>query len=196
MPEEKSISGDPQVIKALRLQTNLSHATLFLARYHRVIENGVRQENSALRAFYWKDDAKEEIRREPLRALVRSYLPHTCLGSDQAQYGCERGETIYRVRAILSPRIACRFPEKLAQYAAVFWVRVPPEGAQILEVEVNGQRLVKMTYDDLVHKQMLSALAPNVSEVLINAGLDPFRAPVMWRRWLRDRDTGRTPASN
>ena len=196
MPEESSVSNNPELLKALRLQTNLSHATLFLSRYHRVIENGLRQESSALRAFYWKDDAREELRREPMRALVRSYLPHTCLGSDQIQYGCQRGETIYRVRAILSPRIACRFREKIGQYAAVFWVRVPPEGAQILEVEVNGQRIVKMTYDELVHKRMMSALAPNVSEVLLNAGLDPFRAPVLWRRWLRDRDEGRMPASN
>jgi hypothetical protein len=191
-----SITKDPQRIEALRLQANLSHATLFLARYHRVLENGRRQEDSALRAFRWKEDAREELRKQPMRALVRGYVPQICLKLDQAQYGCQRGETIYRVRAILSPRIACRFPEKIAAYVAIFWVRVPEEGAQILEVEVNQERLVKMTYDELVHRQKLTSLAPDVNEVLIDAGLDPFRAPVMWRRWLRDRDEGRAPASN
>lgn len=191
--------SNAQVIEALRLQTGLSHASIFLSRYHRLIENGVRQEESALRAFQWHDEDLREIRKQPMRALVRSYLPRTCEGADQAQYGCERGEKIYRVRAILSPRIACRFPEKRDQYTAFFWVRVSdvngrPE-ARIFEVEANGQRLVKMTYDELVHKQLLSVLMPNVSETLISAGLDPFRTPVLWRKWLQERFEARAPTS-
>ncbi len=195
--DEAAVSDDPRVLRALRLQTNLSHASLFLSRYHRVMENGFNQEDSALRAFHWKEDAKNEINGARMKTLVRGYLPHTCVGADQAQYGCARGETLYRVRTIISPRVACRFADKREQYAAVFWVRISSEGARIVEVEANGQRLVKMTYDDLAHKKLLSVLSPNVSETLIGAGLDPFRVPMMWRRWIGQSETGeRTPASN
>lgn len=196
--EWAEISKDPRVLRVLRLQTNLSHASLFLSRYHRVLENGRRQEDSALRVFSWKDDAKKEINAARMKVLVRGYIPHACTGADQIQYGCTRGETLYRLRAILSPRVACRFADKREQYAAVFWVRVAPTGARIVEVEANGERLVRMTYDDLANRKLLSVLAPNVSEVLISAGLDPFRVPLMWRRWIAPSQAGasRLPASN
>lgn len=183
----------------LRLQQSLGHASLFLARYHRILQSGVVQEASALRAFRWDASAEQEIRREPVRALVQGFVPHLCERADTSQYGCLNGETIYRVKALLSPRVACRFPEKKSHYSAVFWVRVSgPRShreARILEVEANGDRLVKMTYDDLMHKRLLSRLGPDVNETLIDAGLDPFRAPLVWRRLLQNDDVGRRPAS-
>lgn len=208
LPSDASLVGsndrENRIREALRLQTSLSHASLFLTRYHRILEAGVRQETSALRAFHWDAGAQQELRREPVRALVRSFVPHTCSGSDTTQYGCEKGETLFRVKALLSPRLSCRFPDKKPYYAAVFWVRVSGSGAQrearILEVEANGDRLVRLTYEDLVHKRLMSMLAPNVSEILIDAGLDPFRTPVMWRRLIQaanaKTDGTRRPASN
>jgi hypothetical protein len=211
MPSEASFFGrnserEKQIRETLRLQTSLSHASLFLTRYHRILEAGVRQETSALRAFHWDSDAQQELRREPVRAMVRGYVPHICSGNDVVQYGCESGETVFRVKALLSPRLSCRFPDKKPYYAAVFWVRISGEGshreARILEIEANGDLLVKMTYDELVHKSLLSMLTPNVSEILIDAGLDPFRTPVMWRRLIQTAnskplsDQGRRPSSN
>lgn len=182
---------------------SLNYSALFLARYHRVLENGLRQEESALRAFHWQPDVQREIREVPLRAMVRGYSPYVCSGDDQKRYGCERGETLYRLRTLLSPRIACRFPDKRSQYAADFWVRVPranqagggrPATPRILEVEVNGERLVKATYDEFAHRELLNALAPDAKEALTSAGLDPLRARTLWQRWQFSRDD-RRPAS-
>ena len=194
----KFTAVDPRAREFLRLQTDLNHASLFLSRYNRIIENGKNQESAALRAFSWRSDAQRELQRDPMRVLVRGYLPHLCLKSDQAQYGCVRGETIYRIHTLLSPRVACRFEDKREQYAAVFWVRILKRAdgtreARISEVEANGESLVKNTYDDLTRRKLLSVLAPNVTETLAVAGLDPFRVPVMWRRWAHEQS--RSPAS-
>lgn len=193
------LQRDPRAREYLQLQTDLGHASLVLARYNRIIENGKRQESAALSAFKWRPDARREIEREPMRVMVRGFLPHTCFGTDQAQYGCVRGETLYRIHTVISPRIACRFEDKREQYAAVFWVRLlhRPDGSvepRILEVEANGQELVRETYQELVLKKKLKVLAPDVTESLAVAGLDPFRTAMMWRRWVRDPG-GRTPAS-
>jgi hypothetical protein len=64
-----------------------------------------------------------------------------------------------------------------------------------LEVEVNGERLVKATSDDFEHRQLLSTLAPDVKEALRSVGLDPLRARIMWKRWLTGHDE-RQPASH
>lgn len=190
---------DHRAREFLRMQTDLGHASLVLNRYNRLIENGKRQEGAALTAFKWRHEARKEIERSPMRVLVRGFIPHVCVGSDQAQYGCRRGETLFRVHTIISPRIACRFADKREQYAAVFWVRVQhkPFGdsePRIIEVEANGQELVRQTYEDLLHRKKLSVLAPDVTETLAIAGLDPFRAPMLWRRWIRENGN-RRPAS-
>lgn len=195
----KMTAVDSRAREFLRLQTDLNHASLFLSRYNRIMENGKNQERAALRAFIWRSDAQRELQRDPMRVLVRGYLPHLCLKSDEARYGCVHGETIYRIHTLLSPRLACRFADKREQYAAVFWVRILKRAdgsreARISEVEANGERLVKNTYDDLTRRKLLSVLAPNVTETLAIAGLDPFRVPMMWRRWVREQ--GRSPASH
>lgn len=164
------------------LQANLSHASMVLSRYNRLLENGRRQETSALKAFHWQEEVRQEIRREPVRILVQSYSAYTCSKADASYYGCASGEAIYRVKALMSPRIACRFKDKREQYSVVYWIRVKDKAPKILEVDARGNRLVKVTYDELVHRKLLSALSPNVSEVLQSAGLDPFRAMMLWRK--------------
>jgi hypothetical protein len=98
---------------------------------------------------------------------------------------------LYRVHALISPQIACRFDDKREQYAVVFWMRVAPNSAgnleaRITEVEAHGQRLVRATYEELLHRRKLNVSAPDMTETLVLAGLDPFRAPIMWRRWSRE----------
>lgn len=181
------------------LQTNLSHASMVLSRYNRLLENGRRQEASALKAFHWQDEVRQEIRQEPVRLLVQSYQPYTCTKTDASYYGCAKGETIYRVKSLMSPRIACRFKDKREQYAVIYWIRVKDQQPKILEVDAKGNRLVKVTYDELEHRKLLSALSPNVTDVLHSAGLDPFRASVIWRQLNRPSggvaDGNRNPAA-
>jgi hypothetical protein len=166
-------------------QANLSHASMVMARYNRLLENGRRQETSALKAFHWQEEVRQELNREPVRILVQSFRPYKCEKSDASYYGCELGEMIYRVKSLMSPRIACRFKEKRDQYAVVYWVRVKDRLPKILEVDAKGQRLVKVTFDEVEHRKVLSALAPNVSDILQSAGLDPLRAVVLWRQTNR-----------
>ncbi len=181
------------------LQTNLSYASMVLARYNRVLENGRRQEASALKAFQWQEEVRQEINREPMRILVQSFLPYKCEKTDASYYGCSPGETIYRVKSLMSPRIACRFKDKREQYAVAYWIRVKDRQPKILEVDAKGQRLVKVTHDELEHRKLLSALSPNVSDTLQSAGLDPFRAGVIWRQINRGSeiaaDQNRVPAA-
>lgn len=176
------------------LQTNLSHASMVLARYNRLLENGRRQEASALTAFHWQEEIRQEINREPVRILVQNYLPYKCERTDASYYGCTPGETIYRVKSLMSPRIACRFKDKRDQYAVVYWIRVKDGQPKILEVDATGGRLVKVTYDELEHRKLLSTLSPNVSDVLQSAGLDPFRAVVIWRQMNRGNHIGVDPS--
>ncbi len=183
----------------LRLQTDLNHSSLFLSRYGRLIENGKSQEAAALRAFAWEPSVAREFKSQPMRTVVQSYLPHICTNDDARQYGCFRGETMYRVSALVSPRIACRFNEKQEQYTAVYWVRIKRATggrfeARIMEVEANGERLVKLTYDDLQSRKLLSVLSPSMTRSLMEANLDPFRAPILWRRWTIEPT--RRPASH
>ena len=99
----------------------------------------------------------------------------------------------------MSPRIACRFKDKREQYAVIYWIRVKDRQPKILEVDAKGNRLVKVTYDELEHRKLLSALSPNVTDVLHSAGLDPFRASVIWRQLNRpaanEVDGNRNPAA-
>ncbi len=177
------------------LQTNLSHASMVLTRYNRLLENGRRQETSALKAFHWQEEVRQEINHAPVRILVQSYASYSCSRSDVNYYGCALGEPIYRVKALMSPRIACRFKDKREQYQVVYWIRVKDKVPKILEVDAKGHRLVKVTYDELVHRELLSVLSPNVGEVLTTAGLDPFRAVVIWRQLNRAPAQGRDPAA-
>jgi hypothetical protein len=169
------------------LQTNLSHASMVLGRYNRLLENGRRQETSALKAFHWQEEIRQEINREPVRILVQSFHPHQCGKMDASYYGCAPGETIYRIKSLMSPRIACRFKDKRDQYAVVYWIRVKDRQPKILEVDAKGLRLVKVTYDEIEHRKLLSALSPNVTDILQSAGLDPFRAGVVWRQMNQNR---------
>lgn len=188
-PTDEVVQSDNVLLGArvddLSLQANLSHATMVLARYNRLLENGRRQETSALDAFHWQEEVRQEIRREPVRILVQSFLPYTCTKSDANYYGCAIGEKIYRVKSLMSPRIACRFKDKRDQYAVIYWIRVKDQRPKILEVDAKGQRLVKGTYDELEHRKFLSALSPNIADVLHSAGLDPFRATAIWRQMNR-----------
>lgn len=196
--------GTRQSGSEILMQANLSHASMVLARYKRLLENAKRQEASALKAFHWQDEVRQEIHRHAVRLLVQSYRPHTCTKTDASYYGCTSGETIYRVKSLMAPRIACRFKEKREQYAVTYWIRVQDRQAKILEVDAKGHRLVKVTYDELDHRKSLSALAPNVNpnvsvnEVLQSAGLDPYRAGMIWRHLNRTiesaSDIDRTPA--
>jgi hypothetical protein len=176
------------------LQKNLSHASMVLARYNRLLENGRRQEASALKAFHWQEEVREEIHREPVRILVQSFLPYKCSKTDASYYGCAPSETIYRVKSLMSPRIACRFKDKRDQYAVVYWIRVKDGQPKILEVDAKGHRLVKVTYEELEYRKLRSALSPNVADVLQSAGLDPFRAGVLWRQMNRGSDIAVDPS--
>lgn len=189
--DEKNTPDDNE-----KLQLNLTHATLFLSRYHRLIDNGRRQEDSAARAFRWPTADIEEMQREPMRAMVRKFRSMSCGLAETEQYGCRDGETIWMVQTVLSPRLACRFSEKREQYQATFWVRVTPDGARIVEVDANSQRLVKSTYAELEQRELLTIISPKVNELLIGAGLDPLRIPTLWRLWQAPAGTKTPPTAN
>lgn len=177
-------------------QLGLTHATSFLARYQRLLQNGRRLEDSAIRGFQWPSDAISEMRREPVRAMVRDYRVMDCEIAQTARYGCRHGEKIWILQTVLSPRVACRFQEKREQYQAAFWLRTGDHGPRVMEVESGGQRLVSMTYDELAQRELLVKLASpgalnQLNDLLIAAGLDPFRAPALWRFWLSSRPSAK-----
>lgn len=172
------------------LQANLTHATLFLSHYNRLVDLARRHEVSALRAFHWEEEIRQEMSRRPARVLVQKYDVANCGRSEAKTYGCEVGEKLFLVKTLLSPRLACRFREKRDQYQVTYWIRVRAGEAKILEVDSRRERLVKKTYDEQSNRQFAAILAPDLNALLPKAGLEPFRAVMIWREVNRSSKSG------
>jgi hypothetical protein len=169
---------------AVTLQSNLSHAILFLGRYNRIVEMTRRHERSALSAFRWADEIRHEMVRQPARVLIQKYHVAICGRGDSKTYGCHKGEKIFLVKSLLSPRLACRFPDKRQQYVVTYWVRVREGVPRVLEVESLRERLVKKTYDEQANRRFAAILSPDLDVLLSHAGIVgvvPLRAVMIWR---------------
>lgn len=178
------------------LQANLSHAMLFLSRYNRIVEMTRRHERSALSAFRWDEEIRHEMARQPARVLIQKYQVAICSREDSKTYGCHPGEKMFLVKSLLSPRLACRFPEKREQYVVTYWVRVREGVPKILEVESLRERLVKKTYDEQSNRQFAAILSPDLDVLLSSAGIVgvvPLRAVMIWRELTEKK--AREPAS-
>lgn len=167
------------------LQANLTHATFFLSRYNRLVDLARRHEVSALRAFHWEEEIRQEMSHRPARVLVQKYDVSSCGRNEAKTYGCDLGEKLFLVKALLSPRVACRFREKRDQYQLTYWIRVRSGEAKILEVDSRRERLVKKTFDEQVNRQFAAILSPDLNKQLPVAGLEPFRAVMIWREVTR-----------
>lgn len=174
------------------LQANLTHATLFLNHYNRLVDLARRHEASALRAFSWDEEIRNEMSRSPARVLIQKYDVASCGRSEAKTYGCEIGEKLFLVKTLLSPRVACRFRDKRDQYQVTYWIRVRSGKPKILEVDTRRERLVKKTYDEQRIRQYAAILSPDLSTLLPRAGLEPFRAVMIWRE-VNVSSGGETP---
>lgn len=175
------------------LQANLTHAALFLNHYNRLVDLARRQEVSALRAFHWEEEIRNEMSHQPARVLIQKFDVSSCGRSEAKTYGCELGEKLFLVKTLLSPRLACRFRDKRDQYQVTYWIRVRSGEPKILEVDTRRERLVKKTYDEQKNRQFAAILSPDLNALLPRAGLEPFRAVMIWREV--NRSTSREPAS-
>ncbi len=166
------------------LQANLSHALLFLTHYNRILGMTRRQELSALSAFRWDLKDRHEISRKPASLLIQSYEIATCQADEAEVYGCSLGEKLFLLRALLSPRLACRFLLKRDHYVITYWIRVGGGVPKILEVESMRERLVQKTKDEQSRRRFASFLSPDLDLLLPRAGMPgvvPLRAVMIWR---------------
>ena len=118
--------------------------------------------------------------------------------NEKEQYGCRRGEDLYLVRILMSPLMACRFPDKMDSYSSQYWVRVGATGLKIVEIEIGGVKIARQSKDELVNRYVLTegSSVKNSLGVLTNAGLMGIESPRVLHLWLQwTQPASRRPAS-
>ena len=195
---ELASGGERVREKVMGSSWTLEQAAAVLVHYNRTIENSKRQVDSALRAFRWNSEQEKQLRADPIGMKATGWRRISCMKNEKEQYGCRRGEDLYLVRILMSPLVACRFPDKMDSYLSQYWVRVGPGGLKIVEIEISGVKIARQSKDELVNRYVLTegSSAAKSSTILTNAslmGLESQRVLRLWRRWIEP--ASRLPAS-
>lgn len=176
---------------------SLTQAATFLNLYNRVMENSRRQEESALRAYSWSKEQRSFLTNHPLDVRVSNLRSMECMKNEKDEYGCKRGETVWLVKLLVSPMIACRFPEKLDAYSVQYWVRMTPQGPRVIEIQANRSQLVKTAKESLESRKILvqgvTPTAARAASIASLEGLNLDRMTALWRKWLKARGVASHP---
>lgn len=174
---------------------SLSQAATFLAQYNRVLMNSRRQEDSAMRAFAWSKEQQAHLASNPLLARASNLRSIECMKNEKDEYGCKRGESIWLVKLLVSPMIACRFPEKLDAYSIQFWVRMTTVGPRVIEIQANNQQLVRTAKEELASKKVFAqgsaSTGVRATSLASLEGLNVERITALWRSWLKAQGSGK-----